>query len=101
MGASWRVGVDHAAKTDLVARGPFRWIRNPIYTWMTFAYAGLVLLAPNGLASTAFVTLLIALEIQVRAVEEPHLLRTHGDAYRRYAALTGRFVPGLGRFADE
>jgi protein-S-isoprenylcysteine O-methyltransferase Ste14 len=101
MGTSWRVGVDHAAKTDLVARGPFRWIRNPIYTWMTFTYAGFVLIAPNALAVAAFVTLLIALEIQVRAVEEPHLLRTHGDAYRRYAAATGRFVPGLGRLADE
>jgi protein-S-isoprenylcysteine O-methyltransferase Ste14 len=101
MGTSWRVGVDHATKTDLVARGPFRWIRNPIYTWMTLTYAGLALIAPNALAATAFVTLLIALELQVRAVEEPHLLRTHGDAYRRYAAATGRFVPGLGRLADE
>ena len=101
MGTSWRVGVDHAAKTDLVARGPFRWIRNPIYTWMTLTYAGLVLLAPSALAVTALVTLLIALELQVRAVEEPHLLRTHGDAYRRYAAATGRFVPGLGRLAGE
>jgi protein-S-isoprenylcysteine O-methyltransferase Ste14 len=97
MGTSWRIGVDHAAKTDLVARGPFRWIRNPIFTWMTVASAGLVLLAPNPLALASFVALLIALEVQVRAVEEPYLLETHGDAYRRYAAATGRFVPGVGR----
>lgn len=97
MGASWRVGVDHGARTDLVSRGPFRFVRNPIFTWMTFASAGLVLLTPNVVAIASFMTLLVALEVQVRAVEEPYLLRTHGDAYRRYAAATGRFVPGIGR----
>ncbi len=97
MGRSWRVGVDPDARTDLVAHGPFRWVRNPIYTWMICTSTGLVLLAPNWLAVASFVALLIALEIQVRAVEEPYLLRTHGEAYRTYAATTGRFVPGIGR----
>jgi protein-S-isoprenylcysteine O-methyltransferase Ste14 len=30
-------------------------------------------------------------------VEEPALLAAHGDAYRRWAATTGRFLPGIGR----
>ena len=97
MGDSWRIGVDGEARTDLVATGPFRWVRNPIYSWMVVASGGLVLLAPNLLAVVSLVALLVALEIQVRAVEEPYLLRTHGDAYRRYAASTGRFLPGIGR----
>jgi len=98
MGDSWRIGVDTGARTDLVvARGPFRWVRNPIFSWMTLASAGLVLVSPNVLAVVSLVALLVALEIQVRAVEEPYLMRTHGDAYRRYAASTGRFVPGVGR----
>jgi len=99
MGRSWRVGVDHGERTALVAHGPFRWVRNPIYTWMTLASAGFVLLAPNALAAASFVALLIALELQVRVVEEPYLLRTHGESYRSYAAATGRFVPGIGRLA--
>lgn len=97
MGNSWRIGVDRAARTALISRGPFRWVRNPIFTWMTFASAGLVLLAPNALALASLAALLVALEIQVRAVEEPYLLRTHGEAYRRYAGATGRFLPGIGR----
>jgi len=97
MGRSWRVGVDHGERTSLVSHGPFRWVRNPIYTWMTLASAGLVLLAPNALAAASFAVLVIALEMQVRVVEEPYLLRTHGDTYRSYAAATGRFVPGIGR----
>jgi protein-S-isoprenylcysteine O-methyltransferase Ste14 len=38
-----------------------------------------------------------SVQVQVRLVEEPYLLRVHGDAYRAYAARTGRFVPGVGR----
>lgn len=97
MGASWRVGVDRAARTELVSEGPFRFVRNPIFTWMTFASVGLTLLAPNAVALVSLAALLVALEIQVRAVEEPYLLRTHGEPYRRYAAATGRFLPGIGR----
>ena len=41
--------------------------------------------------------LIIGLELHVRLVEEPYLLRVHGDAYRRYAARTGRFLPRVGR----
>ncbi|MCC6848104.1 MAG: isoprenylcysteine carboxylmethyltransferase family protein [Deltaproteobacteria bacterium] len=97
MGASWRIGVDPAARTELVSEGPFRFVRHPIFTWMTFASAGLVLLAPNALALAAFAALVVALELQVRWVEEPYLLRVHGDRYRRYAATTGRFLPCIGR----
>src|SRR5690606_36949492 len=76
MGRSWRIGVDRSERTELVAEGPFRRVRNPIFSWMTVASAGLVLIAPNALAVLALVALVVALEIQVRAVEEPHLLRT-------------------------
>ncbi len=97
MGTSWRIGVDQGARTELVSEGPFRFVRNPIFTWMTCASAGLVLLAPNALAIAALAALVVALELQVRGVEEPYLLRTHGERYRRYAATTGRFLPGIGR----
>jgi hypothetical protein len=40
--------------------------------------------------------LLVALQLQVRVVKEPYLLASHGEAHRRCAAGTGRFVPALG-----
>lgn len=101
MGRSWRIGVDRTERTELVAAGPFRWVRNPIYSWMSLAGAGLVLLAPNALSVLSFAALLVALEIQVRVVEEPHLTRAHGESYRRYAAAVGRFVPGVGCLKDK
>jgi len=97
MGDSWRIGVDARERTALVSGGPFRWVRNPIFTAMTVASVGLVLLAPNPVAWASLALLVLAIEIQVRLVEEPHLVRAHGAPYARWAARTGRFLPGLGR----
>jgi protein-S-isoprenylcysteine O-methyltransferase Ste14 len=97
MGASWRIGVDPAERTDLVSGGVFALCRNPIYTFMLVAWIGFALLVPTWLVAIAGVLLIVGLEIQVRLVEEPHLLRVHGDAFRSYAGRVGRFVPGLGR----
>ena len=98
MGRAWRIGVEPSERTELVVHGPFRLVRNPIYSAVLLAVAGMTLLVPSPAALSAYALLFVALELQVRAVEEPHLVRTHGDAYRTYAARAGRFVPGLGRF---
>jgi protein-S-isoprenylcysteine O-methyltransferase Ste14 len=97
MGSSWRIGLDPGERTALVRRGLYTRMRNPIYTAMLLANLGLVLLAPGPLAIGAWTLLWIGLELQVRAVEEPHLARVHGDAYRSYCREVGRFVPGIGR----
>jgi len=97
MGSSWRVGVDPAERTDLVTTGPFCWVRNPIFTSMLAFAVGLALLAPNVLSIAAAAVTLLAIEVQVRRVEEPYLGRTHGHGYAAWAERTGRFLPGLGR----
>jgi protein-S-isoprenylcysteine O-methyltransferase Ste14 len=101
MGESWRIGVDERERTALVATGPFRWVRNPIFTAMVAGLVGLALLTPNVVAVFAIGALCLALELQVRHVEEPHLLAVHGDDYRDYAARTGRFLPGVGRLGGR
>ena len=97
MGDAWRIGVDPNERTTLVHSGPFAVVRNPIFTAMGVTALGLALVVPNAVALVGLVLLVIALELQVRRVEEPYLLATHGTAYREYAARVGRFVPGLGR----
>jgi protein-S-isoprenylcysteine O-methyltransferase Ste14 len=96
MGASWRVGVDDDERTDLVVRWPFTWVRNPIFTTMAMTAVGLALMVPGVLSILGLVLLAVALEHQVRHVEEPYLRRVHGPRYERYLAEVGRFVPGLG-----
>ena len=55
------------------------------------------LMVPSWIALAGVAALFIALELQVRVVEEPYLRRTHGRAYADYASRVGRFVPGVGK----
>lgn len=97
MGRAWRMGVDPSERTQLVTKGPFGSVRNPIYTGMTAAVLGIVAIVLNSAAVVASIILLVALQLQTRWVEEPHLVQTHGQSYLAYADRTGRFVPAVGR----
>lgn len=97
MGASWRPNVDPKARTALVTSGPFRLVRNPIFTATAATATGLALIVPNLVAAAMLVAFVIALQVQVRLVEEPYLHRVHGGAWEQYAARTGRFLPWIGR----
>lgn len=97
MGDAWRIGVDESETTDLVTRGVFGRVRNPVFSCILISGAGLFLVLPNALSILACVLTFAGIEIQVRAVEEPYLEKTHGPRYSRYASRVGRFVPGLGR----
>jgi protein-S-isoprenylcysteine O-methyltransferase Ste14 len=97
MGESWRIGVNDEERTELVTGGWFSLCRNPIYAAMIVGWIGFALIVPTWLGFAAVLVITSGLELQVRAVEEPYLLRAHGDAYRAYAARVGRFMPGVGR----
>ena len=47
MGASWRVGIDSANRTELVSKGLFTISRNPIFLATRLALLGFFLVAPN------------------------------------------------------
>lgn len=97
MGASWRGDVDPEARTPLVTGGPFRGVRNPIFTATAVVSLGVALMVPNVVALAMLVATVSTYQIQVRLVEEPYLDHVHGEPYRTYAARTGRFVPWVGR----
>lgn len=97
MGSSWRIGVDEDEHTRLITHGVFALIRNPIFTGMGIVLLGQMLTVPSPLSATAMAVFVAAAQVQVRAIEEPHLLRTHGAAYRSYTTRTGRFLPFVGR----
>lgn len=101
MGASWRIGVDPSERTGLVTGGVFGMVRNPIFTAMLVTAVGFMLMVGNVVAVVGLVALIVALEVQVRAVEEPYLTATHGPDYRSYASSAGRFLPGVGRLRTQ
>jgi protein-S-isoprenylcysteine O-methyltransferase Ste14 len=99
MSDSWRIGVDARETTPLVTVGLFALVRNPIFSGTLLAMAGLFLMAPNQISAVGFGALILGLEVQVRAVEEPHLVRVHGTRYLAYAQAVGRFLPWIGRLS--
>lgn len=97
MGTSWRIGVSNEQQTDLITGRLFSLSRNPIYAAMVVAWVGFFLMVPTISALAGLLMIAVALEGQVRLVEEPFMRSTHGEAYAAYERRVGRFAPGIGR----
>jgi protein-S-isoprenylcysteine O-methyltransferase Ste14 len=94
MGNAWRMGVNRAEKTVLVTRGPFRFVRHPIYLFQIVMLAGAVLLLPTPLSLAVLVIHMLCC-VAKAADEEEHLRAVQGEEYRDYLSRTGRFFPKL------
>jgi protein-S-isoprenylcysteine O-methyltransferase Ste14 len=91
MGQSWRIGIDVDHTTTLVSTGLFRFSRNPIFLGMGVTLLGIFFVLPNVLSLLTLVLGGVLMQIQVR-LEEEHLLRLHGEAYRAYIARVRRWI---------
>ncbi|HKA86920.1 MAG TPA: isoprenylcysteine carboxylmethyltransferase family protein [Haliangiales bacterium] len=77
----------------LVVRGPYRFVRNPMYLGAGVALAGAALYyrSPSLLAYVG--VFLLALHLLVVLYEEPTLARTFGEEYDAYRARVRRWLP--------
>ncbi len=91
MGNAWRIGIDADAKTDLVQTGLFAVSRNPIFLSMLVMLLGLFLVLPSAASLAVNVLGAALIHIQVR-LEEEHLTRLHGEAYRVYCRRVRRWL---------
>lgn len=80
---------------ELVTRGPFRWIRHPLYTAVILGVSGIALRSRTPAVIGIATGLALFLGLKARW-EEQHL-RTAFAGYAKYASHTGRFIPGVGR----
>ncbi len=77
----------------LVVRGPYRFVRNPMYVGAGLALAGAALYYRSlGLLVYDAVFLLV-LHLVVVVYEEPTLRRLFGEDYAGYCETAGRWVP--------
>jgi protein-S-isoprenylcysteine O-methyltransferase Ste14 len=81
-----------------VLRGPYRFVRHPVYLGEIVALAGLVLAAP--VAWNVIVLVLFVIAQLVRTHLEERALTDAFPQYTRYAETTGRLVPRLRRGAE-
>jgi protein-S-isoprenylcysteine O-methyltransferase Ste14 len=87
-------GVQPTAQ-HLVTRGPYRWVRHPVYVGMLIAMVGYGVAVGSwvGLVATAII---VVPAIGFRALrEEAALARAFPDDWPPYRARTGAFLPGL------
>lgn len=97
MGKSWRIGVDETEKTELVTHGMFSFSRNPIYFGMLIVGLGFMVLVPHSFMVICFILAFVGIDLQVRKIEEPHLVRVLGDEYVEYTNRTNRYIPWITR----
>jgi protein-S-isoprenylcysteine O-methyltransferase Ste14 len=77
----------------LCTQGPFKFVRHPMYTaWITLITSGAVLFF-NSWIMLAGPVLLHLLWHRLVPREEKMMAAFFGEAYRAYAARTGRFLP--------
>jgi len=77
----------------IVARGPYRWVRHPIYMGELILLAACVLAAPDGFRLGALAAAVALLVVRIRA-EEGVLMGS--TPYRNYAAgVSWRLLPGV------
>lgn len=91
MGASWRIGIDSANRTELVRRGLFSISRNPIFLATRLALLGFFLVAPNAATLALLAAAEVVIQVQVR-LEEKHLLGLHDSAYEQYFSKVPRWL---------
>lgn len=77
----------------LVSRGPYRWIRHPMYTSLLLGGLGLVWNAPSPLRWAAWA--ILAATLLVKLHYEERLLAAAFAAYPVYQAHTKRLIPYL------
>jgi protein-S-isoprenylcysteine O-methyltransferase Ste14 len=76
----------------LVVRGPYRYVRNPMYIGAALALCGAALFYRSILLFGYAGVFLLAMHVFVVTYEEPTLVRLFGTEYEAYRARVGRWL---------
>lgn len=80
-------------KSDsLITRGPYKWIRNPMYTAVYLFFIPLVFLNFNWTNFILLVLLIVTLALKISR-EEKFLQEKFGNKYLEYKSSTKRLIP--------
>ncbi len=78
--------------TAIVASGPFRFSRNPLYLALALFHAGIAIAAGNVWALAMLAPALVVIRYGVIAREERYLERKFGEEYLAYKASVRRWL---------
>jgi len=77
----------------IVAEGPYRWVRNPMYLGHLVFLAGLALLLSSWIAAAVLAFHVVWFDRRVRD-DEARLEALFGEPYREYRRRVKRWFPG-------
>jgi protein-S-isoprenylcysteine O-methyltransferase Ste14 len=84
---------------NLVVRGPYRYVRNPMISGVLAILLGEAAVAASGSLVLWFGIFLAFQEIAIRFWEEPHLARRYGSDYSDYRQNVPRWIPRISAWA--
>ena len=76
LGDAWRMGVARKESPQLVTRGPYRFVRHPLYLCQLVMGIAIVLLLPSGLSLTVLGVHLVCVLTKARDEEDLNLVWT-------------------------
>jgi len=92
LGKNWSSMVMIKEEHQLIRTGPYRFVRNPMYTGMLTAYIGVVIALGILAGLFALVILIISLWIKISA-EEEMLQEAFGEEYEQYRRDVKAIIP--------
>jgi len=84
----------------LVVRGPYRFVRNPMYVGAGAALLGAALFYESLQLVLYAAGFMLVMELFVRLYEEPILRKTFGSEYEDYCRRVGRWWPRRAAFKE-
>jgi protein-S-isoprenylcysteine O-methyltransferase Ste14 len=78
----------------LSTKGPYRWVRHPLYTIGSSLFISFGMMADNWFIALLGILAFIGMAIRTPK-EEANLIEKFGDEYREYMKTTGRFLPKI------
>jgi len=83
---------------QLVTNGPYAYTRNPMLTGVFVLLFGFGVLFGSASLLVVFTPLFILINVwELKAIEEPELLKRLGQDYSKYRKNTPMFFPGIGK----
>jgi protein-S-isoprenylcysteine O-methyltransferase Ste14 len=95
LGENWSGVLEIRKGHALVTKGPYRFVRHPMYTAFFLIGIGVSLLSANWLVAVSYLGPCAGIYLVRVPSEEEMMLEQFGDAYREYMQRTGRLIPRL------
>jgi protein-S-isoprenylcysteine O-methyltransferase Ste14 len=94
LGRNWSGSVTIKVEHELIRKGPYRWVRHPIYTGLMLAMTGTAVALDQWRGAVALLLLWMSFTIK-RLKEEQFMRQTFGSQYIEYTRSTGAIFPLL------